>query len=99
MSRRSAVRRVCEPPQQAVIWTGLSLSSKAVFSSQTIRTAAPTLITQHSRKVSGLEMISLLSTSSTVYLPGLCEKGEEQAYSRFFTAILASVSWGTWFSY
>jgi hypothetical protein len=99
MSRRSAVRRVWVPPQQAVICTGVSESSKATVSSQTSTVAAPTLIAQHSRKVIGSETMSLSSTSWTVYRPGFCEYGEKQANSWFFTAIFARVSWGTLFSY
>ena len=76
MFRRSAVRSVCDPPQIAASRTGLSVSLCAVSSSARISTAAPTLITQHSRNVSGSDTISFFSTSSTVYLPGFCANGE-----------------------
>ena len=76
MFRLSAVRSVCVPPQMALNFIGLSVISKAVFSSARMRTAAPTLMTQHSRNDSGSETISFFNTSSTVYFPGFCEYGE-----------------------
>jgi hypothetical protein len=54
--------------------------------------AEPTLITQHSSTRSGSQIILPFKTSSTVCLPGFWAKGEEQAYSRFLTAILARIS-------